>query len=487
MQQKHVKLIALIIIIAMIVTSFSFVMFLPGLFGSSGGVAYGADSNHKNSENIENEMKKLKEYIEYVHDTYKDEVNYSLLFDGAFNGVAEALGDPFSVYYSSLEESQSFKDQVEGSFYGIGVSMENDGGKCKVAYVIKDGPAEKAGIKSGDYITFADGKDVQDMTLSQISGILRGEKGTRVTVTVLRGTQSLTFDLIRAEIHEISVSYTLLEGDMGYIHITGFSKSTEKEFADAVEGLAERGADSFIIDLRGNPGGYVETAINIADQILDKGYITHFRVREEIIKSYSADARESLSYPMAVLINQDTASAAEILAAALSENNRAALVGTGTYGKGIAQYLTPIDEERAIKLSSFYFLTPEKNNIHETGILPDYYVANVTGELSEETKAAYDGFAPMSEQVKPKAGDTGLNVYGAQQRLALLGYGVEATGTMDSATVAAVKKFQREMGMYSYGTLDFTTMNKLEQTAYTKAYGISDEDLQFVKAVEILK
>ena len=191
--------------------------------------------------------------------------------------------------------------------------------------------------------------------------------------------------------------------------------------------------------------------------------------------------------PIVLLVNGGTASASEILTAALHDNGKATVVGTTTYGKGIAQRMAYIDDEKAVKLSVYYFLTPKKNTIHEVGITPDYIISNTTVTDSDTNKAVYDAFAPMVESVKPAAGDTGLNVYGAQQRLALLGYDVKLTAAMDADTIAAIKLFQKQNGMYVYGILDFTTRDKLDEAARSYAAGAAATDLQLEKAMELLE
>lgn len=491
MNQKFVKgfarVLAFILAIIMIVTSF---MILPfaGEVGSARYVVYGAETDSA-SDVLDNEdLQRLAAYMKYIHENFKDKIDYDTLVDGAFNGVTEALDDRFSVYYPAPEDEKAFTSQVEGSFEGIGVSITmGTDGKCVVDHPLSGSPAFEAGIKAGDIITFVDGVSTEGMSLDEISNRLRGEKGTTVKVTVLRETVKMDFNIVRDKINEECLSYEFIEDNIGYIRMTGFDSDAAFEFKLAKLALTNKGAEKIIFDLRGNPGGYVEQALDIADQILESGYISHFRTQGVITKSYEAKAIDKVYQSIVLLVDEDTASAAEILAAALKENDAATLVGTTTYGKGIAQQIVTIGGDKSAKVSTFYFLTPDKNVIQNEGIEPDIVVENMTAEELVNAQAAYAGFAPMSEKEKPGLGATGLNVYGAQQRLALIGYDVAVTGTMDEATFSAVKDFQKSQGLWAYGVLDYTTQSRLDEATVSYARGEAVTDNQLAKALEIAK
>lgn len=198
-----------------------------------------------------------------------------------------------------------------------------------------------------------------------------------------------------------------------------------------------------------------------------------------------------MRFPVIVLVNGGSASASEILAAALKDSGRAKLVGTQTYGKGVAQQIVSVAGESKMKLSTYYFLGPNKGSINKTGITPDYIVSNyetIDADKPSELYDKYKGFAPMIEKTKPKLGDTGLNVFGAQQRLSLLGYKLNITGVMDTDTVTAVKSLQKVKGLSPYGVLDYSTMGTLDKAALEYVSGVSTQkDLQLKKAVELLK
>ena len=260
---------------------------------------------------------------------------------------------------------------------------------------------------------------------------MRGEAGTKVTLTVDRTGKTMSFTLTRAKVKNVSVFSKVLDDSTGYIQITSFDNDTNIEFKVALKVLEKQGIKSLIIDERNNPGGLVSTAMDIANQLMPKGPITHFMKQGEIVESYSADGSATFDLPLVLLVNEGSASASEILAGALQDSKTATLVGTTTYGKGVAQQVTDFSDGASMKLSMFYFLTPNKNKIDHIGITPDYTVQNTANANAEQLTEKYAGFAPMSEKVKPKAGSVGLNVYGAQQRLAMIGYIVKVSGTMD--------------------------------------------------------
>jgi len=484
--RKIAKIIAIIIVAAMIITSFSFIVFIPSLLGLEGGsVVYAASSN---DEYLNTQTQKLKEYMEYIQQNYKDDVDYETLVNGAFEGIINSLGDPYSVYYGTAEEGSEFIESVSGEFSGIGVSVENFNGQCRVVAPVSGTPAERSGIKSGDIITKIDNIDITSKTLEEAVALMRGEAGTKVTVTINRNGQVLTFTLTREKIKNASVNYKMLENNIGYIQITSFDNDTNVEFRLALTALVNKGMDSLILDIRNNPGGYIATASDVANQLMPKGPIAYFEQKGKTVDSISADGSAQVDVPMVLLVNEGSASASEILAGALKDSKTATLVGTTTFGKGVAQQVVSVTSETSMKLSMFYFLTPNKSKIDHIGITPDYTVQNTTNVNEEELTKEYAGFAPMIEKVKPKAGDTGLNVYGAQQRLSMLGYTLDVTGTMDQATVAAVKKFQKENGLSPYSVLDYTTMRTIDNDVIAYITGTKDsKDLQLEKAIELLK
>ncbi|MGI6732381.1 MAG: S41 family peptidase [Anaerovoracaceae bacterium] len=484
--RKAAKIIAIVVAIAMIVTSFSFVILVPAMFGMEGSVVYAEEARVKEGWAVDPE--ELEQFILYIQKNYKDEITYEELVSGAFSGVIDALGDPYSVYYKSPDESESFIESVSGEFSGVGVSLEDYHGQCRVVAPIAGTPAEKAGILSGDIIIKVDDIDVQSKSLDEIVSMMRGESGTNVSVTVKRGDKVLVFHMVRDAIKNVSVKYELLEDNIGYIQITSFDKDTHLEFKAARISLANKGARAFIIDLRNNPGGLINPAVDIANQLMPEGPITHFAQKGTIVETLYASGQVATKLPIVVLVNKGTASASEILAGAFQDSGIAKVVGTTTYGKGVAQQISTLKNGATFKLSNYYFLTPNQKKIDQVGIQPDYTIDNQENAFADVLLQEYVDFAPMNEKVKPKPGSMGLNVFGAQQRLDMIGYDVPINGMMDPATVAAVHKFQKEQGLYAYGTLDYATMSTLEKaTVDYITNSKSGGDLQLEKAISLLQ
>lgn len=483
MNKKTVKIVAFIIVAAMIITSFSFVMFLPSAFAGT------KDEDTVSREYLLDRLVVMQEYLEFLNKYYKDKVNYQKLMDAAMEGATESLDDPYSVYYVSDKDSENFIESVSGEYAGIGVTMRDSNGKYEVASVNAAGPALKAGVEPGDIVIKVADKNVDSLSLEQTVSLMRGEPGSNVILTVDRNGQKKDITITREIVTTACISYELLDNKIGYIIISGFDSDVAKEFEMAKIVLVNKGAESIIIDMRNNPGGLINGAVDIANQLIPEGYITHFVNKGDIAESKKATGIAGTQMPTVVLVNEKSASATELLSGALQDNNAATLVGTTTFGKGVAQQVISLSSGDRAKLSVFYFITPNKKDIHHVGITPDYVVRNATIG-SEQDKAKYDSFAPMSENEKPVYGDTGLNVYGAQQRLELLGYYKgEITGTMDDITVDAIKKFQKDEGLYAYPVIDNTTKTKLESAAHALAYGNTKqgEDLQLAKAIELLE
>ena len=481
--KKIAKLIAILLVGALVITSFTFIF---SFADTPSATYYGVEEK----PDWEKELSLIRELIIKTEENYKDNITYRSLIDGAYRGIIDSLKDPYSTFYNTEEESREFEESVSGEFSGVGVSLEQVGNVCKVISPISGGPAEGAGILSGDVVVQVDGIDVSEMSLSKIAALLRGKEGTKVNMTVMRDGKRLTFILIREKIRLSSVDYQLIGGNIGYIKIVQFDSDSHLEFKQARLKLLADGAKAFIIDVRNNPGGYVGTAAAIADQMMPAGPIVHFQNRGNVVETISADENDGPEIPIVLLVNEGSASASEILAAAWQESDTAILVGTTTYGKGVAQQVLPVGKDKKIKLSMYYFLSPKKNSIDKVGITPDYVVKNYMvheDNIVERLENEYKTFAPMIEETKPKKGDAGLNVFGAQQRLSLLGYRNPISGKMDERTAEAVKSFQREKGLFPYGVLDYSTMVLLDKTAIEYVAGAKDiKDLQLEKAIELL-
>ncbi len=485
--RKIAKWIAIIIIIAMIVTSFSFIFFIPSMMGSEGYVVYAEETNDLTDEELMQKMSNLKEYMKYIKDNYKDPVTLDMLMNGAFEGVTESLDDPYSIYYRE-DSVDDFINYLDGKYPGLGLRIQLVEGKCKVLNVFKGSPAEKAGIHPEDTITKVNNITTQGKTLDEILGLIKGELGTSVQISIDRNSSILIYNLKIELIQMNTVEYKLLENGIGYLEIIAFQNETDQEFKEAMSQLKSKGMKAIIIDVRDNLGGNINVTVNIADQIMPAGVVLYLKKQGNVEQAITTEGTKE-RVPMVLLVNEESASASEVLAAALQDSKTAILVGTTTYGKGVVQTVLDVGDDSMARVSTAYWLTPNKRNINKVGITPDYVVANYSKELKPDLLKAYKGFAPMIENSKPKKGDMGLNVFGAQQRLSLLGYTVELNGLMDDKTVTAISAFQKQSGLNPYGVLDNTTKSRLDNEALLLIYGLQQpsEDLQLKKAIELLK
>lgn len=489
MNRKIVRWIAIVIIAAMVITSLSFVVMAPGLFGNQASVAYGAETpqlENTSQEELAAQMDILEKYIQFLKLKYKDQVDYQLMIEGAFTGATNALGDRYTEYYVTEEGGDDFMESVNGVFTGIGVSIENSENGVRVVSTFLNSPAEKSGMKAGDIIIKIDGADVSLFNSNQVSKKLRGELGTSLVVSVKRGMEEFTFTMTREVIKTNSVSSKVLDGKIGYIKISSFDMDTGAEFDMALTSLRRQGVAGIVLDLRDNGGGLVSSAVSVANQMIKEGIILNFVNQGNLIESTKATGTSVYDLPTVVLVNENSASSTEILAAALKENGAATLVGKTTYGKGIAQIVTEVGNGNQAKVSTYYFTTPNNGQIHEKGVVPHHMVEQILPK-GQEVMALYNQLAPMAENTKPGLGQLGLNVYGAQQRLALLGYDVAISGMLDDKTYLAVMKFQKDSGLYSYGVLDYTTRDKIIEAAYQYVYGTGEGDRQLEKALQLLK
>jgi len=449
----------------------------------------------ENSEQVylSERLSSLEEYIRFIHEKFKDDVDLNVLIDGAFRGVVDSLKDPYSTFFGPTIPRPEAQRRVVGEIVGIGVQMETIvggrlAGQTMVHEVIEGSPAERAGILPGDIIIKVDGADVRQTPGAEIATMLRGEEGTTVVVTVDRGRLGEhTYTIIRQRIAVTDSFFKIMEDDIGYINLASFGIGSHNAFANAMDALIEAGATSLILDIRDNPGGVIIGAVEIAEELIGNGVIVHMEERGEIVESIEATNGQGASMPVVLLINENTASAGEILAAALQDNDAAILVGETTLGKGTAQTEQRLGGGRYLTLSVFNFLTPNMEIIEDVGITPDYEVANTYGLRREDAARRYEAFAPFAEETRPVYGEAGLNVLAAQQRLRLLGHDIGLTAIMDYQTVRTISEFQRARGLWAGGVLDFTTQRHIQEATLAYINNTSTEDLQLLKAIELVR
>jgi len=316
------------------------------------------------------------------------DLNSSKIFQGAAAGVVQTLNDPYSEYLDK-PTYQELKVRLDAKFGGIGVFiLQDDSGRLKILSPLKGTPAFAAGIKSGDFITKINGESTHGMTQDEAIHLLKGEPGTQVIVTVYRQSdgQEHDFKIIRAIINVPSVEEKTLDkaGQIGYIRLNQFHSQSAKEMKEAVESLTrDDKVKGLILDLRDNGGGDFEAAIDIADLFLDEVPVVSAvdaRGNKEVYKA----SMGKTPLPLIVLVNGDSASASEILSAALQDNKRAVLVGQKTFGKGLVQTVFPLRDGGALKLTTQTYYTPRGTDINKIGIVPDYIVKNAASSAQDK-------------------------------------------------------------------------------------------------------
>ncbi len=317
--------------------------------------------------------------LEDVIDTYyyKDDVSKDAEADGLYKGLMESLGDPYSVYYTAEELDQLMSD-TQGIYYGIGayVSIDTDMNLPRISGVIPGTPAEEADLAIDDIIYQVDGNPTEGLELDKVVSMIKGEEGTKVHLTLLRGSkrQEVNVDVERRAVEVPTVTTKTLDNNIGYLQITEFDDVTPDQFTEGMAELRENGMKGLIIDLRSNPGGSLAAVCDIARQLLPKGDIVYTIDREGNREDYKCDGKHQIDIPVVVLVNQYSASASEILAGAIKDYEVGQLVGTKTYGKGIVQRIFDLKDGTAVKLTVSNYYTPKGNDIHGIGIEPDVKV-----------------------------------------------------------------------------------------------------------------
>lgn len=322
--------------------------------------------------------------IENVVDKYYlEEVDKETLENGIYTGMVESLGDPYSTYYSA-EELEEMERDVEGIYYGIGayVGIDEDTQLPILTGIIEGAPAQDADLREGDIIYMVDGVSVQGMDTSEVVALIKGEENTVVHLTIVRSgeTDYLEMDVTRRQVETPTVNYEMLENNIGYIQITEFDGVTTDQFTEALAVCKGSGMTGLILDLRSNPGGSLSVVCEVARKILPKGLIVYTEDKYGEREEFTCNGANEIMVPMVVLVNDYSASAAEILAGAIQDHGKGILMGTQTYGKGIVQRIISLSDGSAVKLTISTYYTPNGRDIHGEGIEPDE-VIEFDGEL----------------------------------------------------------------------------------------------------------
>ena len=326
---------------------------------------------------------KLEQLAWIIDECFVEEADMTAAEDAAADAMVNSLGDRWS-YYIPASEYEAYREQMENAYVGVGITIrataEGDG--YDILEVMKGGPAEEAGLLARDVLVAVEDQRVADMDVDQVRDLVKGKKGTFVSLTVRREGQEMTFAVERRQVKTPVAEYEMLDGNIGLVTIANFDSRCAEETIAAMEALLEQGAEKLIFDVRGNPGGYASELVKVLDYLLPEG---------ELFRAVSYDGEESIDYsdeeyldiPMAVIVDAQSYSAAEFFAAALREYDAAVVVGQQTVGKGYFQYTYPLNDGSAVGLSVGKYYTPKGVSLAETGITPDVVV-----ELDEETAAA---------------------------------------------------------------------------------------------------
>ncbi len=366
------------------------IVFGVGIGVGQGKIVFGPDAVYRRS--VSNSPEKIdtagvQEVYKMLRQSFDGNLDTNQLEDGMKEGLVKAAGDPYTEFLNA-NDSKQFNEQLSGSFEGIGAELSKDGNNIVIVSPIAGYPAEKAGLKPKDILVQINGEDATDLTVTEAVNKIRGPKGTTVKLKVARDGQPLDFTITRETITLPSVEYKMEAGGVGVITISRFGEDTVELATKAATDLKAQGAKSIVLDLRGNPGGLLESAVDVSSLWLDKGATVLQEKRDNtVIRTYYADGNNILKgVPTVVLIDDGSASASEITAGALKDNKAATLMGVKSYGKGSVQEIRKLMGGGTLKVTVARWFTPGGRNIDKQGIEPDTKV-----EITDENiKAKQD-------------------------------------------------------------------------------------------------
>lgn len=465
---------------------------------------------------INSNLDYIKSIMEMVNDKYKGDVDQDKLMQGVLKGIFNSM-DSYTEFYTK-DEAAEFFNTIDGEYSGVGMSFDEVNGRFLVREVYKDSPAEKAGISEGDRLIEVDGQILEGLSSSEAVKMITGKKGTKVVISVIRDGEKSVRNLTatRDEIRVNPVT-TSIRDDIGYIKLSIFNNNSADEMKKALRKMDDNNIKKIVLDLRDNPGGDVNQVVEIAKSFIPEGLITKLDFKSESIEDmeFKSPLKEK-RYKLAVLVNQNSASASEILSGAVQDTGAGTLIGTKTYGKAKVQSIYPIlsleaykkyEQKHGVKLvigddlENKYGITPEESEligwikittglyytpkgrmIDLKGILPDYNVSgsNIINEVD------ISSIGSLRMKVKPQLNTESYDVLNAKKILKISGYKIDDLNSvkLDVKTWEELKKFQKKSGLYPSGILDFST-----QKALNEAYGKLElsSDKQYMKALEVLK
>ena len=360
----------------------------------------GLGSSGTSAGSVEEKLDVIDNLIEEYY-LYEDEIDGDALVEGLYSGYTEALGDPYTEYYDE-EETQALFESTSGEFSGIGVTMsQGTDGTITVTNIYEDSPADKAGMQVDDILLEVDGRDIQGEDLNTVVSYVKGERGTEVTLTVLRDGDEVDLAAVRDTIEVQTVEYRMLDGQLGYISVSEFDDVTYDQFKTALDDLEAQDMQGLIIDLRNNPGGNVDTVTDMLKLLLPEGPIISIKDKNGNTEEMTCDGENEFTKPLAVLVNGYSASASEIFSGAVQDYGTGTIVGTTTYGKGVVQQLISLGDGTCLKVTIAEYYTPSGRSINGTGVTPDVEVEYEYDEKNPEADNQLDkAVEVLNEQLK---------------------------------------------------------------------------------------
>lgn len=365
-KRKMIRVIVCTVILTLLAAGAGFLAFCK-----IGGMAFVNSDTYRWNAAIAEKYSKLYTIQKKINTNGYYKVSETKQMNAMYKALVKSVGDKYSVYFTA-REAKEWDNYVNGTFYGIGIVFsEDEDGNYVINDVMDESPAKSEGLKKNDIIRKVDGKTYPGTT--ELKKAITGKQGTRVKVTYERGGVEKTVSIIRGEVREITVKGTMLKGKIGYIRISSFAEKTAEEFKTELKALEKKNPKGVIIDIRANGGGYANQGIEIADMLLPEGTITYVRDRNGK-KTYFNSDESSTRLKYVLLVDGNTASTSELLAAAVKDNRGGKLVGVTTFGKGIMQAEYPFRDGSALKLTTHQYFSPKGHQINGKGVRPDYVV-----------------------------------------------------------------------------------------------------------------
>lgn len=366
---------SIIVIICAIVLGAIFIVVSPN-------IQYKTKISKTEKNQVDNALSKIEEALVRVYDEYIDEVSFDTLVEGAISGIASSTGDPYTRYMSQ-EEFDELLVEGDQEYVGIGTHLIYDTDKQGILIlgIMPDSPALEAGLKAGDVIYYVEGNRVTLENYKEQVDVIKGEENTSVKLIIARGDELKEFNVTRKKIKENNISYNVLDDNIGYIRIWGFENKTYEQFKDAYDKLRAQNISGLIIDLRNNPGGFVDQALYIANLLVPESNALKLVSRKGVEKVYKTTSNTQIDIPLAVVVNQNSASSSEILSSIIKDSKKGVIVGAKTYGKGIVQTTKKLSFGGALSITTAKYYTESGVEIHKNGIEP-----NIKVELDEKDK-----------------------------------------------------------------------------------------------------